>query len=312
MKVNIKNKKILFLGYGAVAKCVSTYFDNYFLYDINKIYIVDKCQLSFYGPFIDKVSKNNKIVLNVNVLTFEGLIKQTGLKEGDIVIDLTFFSSTYYFVHQSLLKGLNYINTSIEDDTDQLFGSSIDLQQKIISKIYSDYIKNNKVKSNVLTEFGQNPGLIQHYILYALNHLNKIHKNTTKDDYNINSLTKVIDNYKIGTIFVSEIDNLIKKKELKTESKENKNDETIYNTWSVAGLLGECFDKTEFACGKNNKYIKPIIPQNNIEENKMDIVKNNDYDVYFLKNIGMKTLINSVCPIIDDHDKIQLFLFYAE
>jgi homospermidine synthase len=302
MKVNIKNKKILFLGYGAVAKCVLNYFDNYFEYDINKMYVVDKCQLSFYGPFIDKINKNNKIVLNVNVLTFETLIKQTDLKEGDIIIDLTFFSSTYFFVHQSFVKGFNYINTSIEDDTDQLFGSSIDLQQKIINKIYTDHKKINKVRSNVLTEFGQNPGLIQHYVLFALNHLNKINKNTTKDDYNINTLTKVINDYKIGTIFVSEIDNLVKKKETTVE---NKKDDTIYNTWSVAGLLGESFDKTEFACGKKNKYIKPIVPEDSIEINKMNILKNNDYDVYFLKDIGMNTIVNSVCPIFNDDEKIS-------
>ncbi len=306
MKINIKNKKILFLGFGAVAKCTLNYFDKYFIYDINKIYVVDKCKISFYGPDIDKISKNNKIVLNVNVLTFESLIKQINLKEGDIIIDLTFFSSTYYFIHQSLIRGFNYINTSIEDDADQLFGSSIDFQQKVIEKIYSDYKKNNKPKSNILTEFGQNPGLIQHYILYSLNHLNKINKNTTKDDYNINVLIKVIDNYKIGTIFVSEIDNMIKRK----ETSENKKDNTIYNTWSVAGLLGEGFDKTELVCGKNNKYIKPIIPENYIDYNKMNYIKNNDYNVYFLNDIGIKTYVNSVCPIIDDNEKI-LFKKYS-
>jgi len=302
MKLNIKNKKVLFLGYGAVAKCVLSYFDNYFNYDIEKIYIVDKCKLSFYGPIIDKINKNNKIVLNVNVLTFENLIKKIGLKKGDIIIDLTFFSSTYYFIYQSLHNGFNYINTSIEDDADPLNGTSIDIQQKKIDIIYSEYLKNNKIKSNILTEFGQNPGLIQHYILYALNNLNKIHKNTTKDDYNINILSKVIDNYKIGTIFVSEIDNMYKKKESKNI--QNKKDNIIYNTWSVAGLLGEGFDKTELTCGKNNKYIKPIIPEKDIDRSKMNLVKNNDYDVYFLKAIGINTIINSVCPILDDNEKI--------
>jgi len=300
MKLNIKNKKILFLGYGAVAKCVLNYLDTYFTYDINKIFVVDKCKLAFYGPLIDKINKNNKIVLKVDILTFENLIKQINLQEGDIIIDLTFFSNTYYFVQQSLLKGFNYINTSIEDDTDQLFGSSIDLQQKTIANIYANFTKYNKIKSNVLTEFGQNPGLIQHYILYALNHLNKLKNNTTKDDYSISTLNKVIDNYKIGTIFVSEIDNILKKNDSKIHAKDN----TVYNTWSVAGLLGEGYDKTEFASGKNNKYIKPFIPNNIIDINKMKIIANNDYDVYFLNEIGMNTYINSVCPIINDDNKI--------
>jgi homospermidine synthase len=157
------------------------------------------------------------------------------------------------------------------------------------------------VKCNILTEFGQNPGLIQHYILYALNNLNKIYNNNIKDDYKISTLLKVIDNYKIGTIFVSEIDNMLKKKENKAE---NKKDQTIYNTWSVAGLLAEGFDKTEYVCGKNNKYIKPNVPLSNMDIEKMKIVKNNDYNVFFLKNIGMDCNINSICPILNDNDKI--------
>ena len=38
-KVNIFNKKILFLGYGALAKCIWNYFNYYFIYNIDNIYI---------------------------------------------------------------------------------------------------------------------------------------------------------------------------------------------------------------------------------------------------------------------------------
>ena len=54
-----------------------------------------------------------------------------------------------------------------------MLGTSIDFQQKKIINIFKDFSNNNKINSNILLEFGQNPGLIQHYVLYSLNLLNK-------------------------------------------------------------------------------------------------------------------------------------------
>ena len=41
-KINLKSIKILFLGYGAVAKCVLNYFKYYFDFDLSRVYIIDK------------------------------------------------------------------------------------------------------------------------------------------------------------------------------------------------------------------------------------------------------------------------------
>ena len=232
------------------------------------------------------------------------MIKKIGLKEGDVIIDLTFCSNTYYFIHICFLEGLNYINTSIEDNNDVLIGTSIDLQQKIIKNIYDDCKKKTHIRSNILTEFGQNPGMFQHYVLYSLNEMNKINHNTDKDDYKKETLIKVIDDYKIGTIFCSEIDNMVKYK----DTPMRKNDDKIYNTWSVGGMLSEALDKTELAYGLQNKYIKPIIPKNMIDKKKMELLpryKNQQYDVLFLKKIGMKNKLNSICPILDNNGKIK-------
>ena len=168
-KIDIYNKKILFLGYGGVAKCTWNYFEHYFRCDPNKVYIVDKCATAIYGPNLNKIKKKNIIIENINSNNFDDLIKKIGLKEGDVIIDLTFCSNTYYFIHICFLEGLNYINTSIEDNNDVLIGTSIDLQQKIIKNIYDDCKKKTHIRSNILTEFGQNPGMFQHYVLYSLN-----------------------------------------------------------------------------------------------------------------------------------------------
>jgi homospermidine synthase len=305
-KINIQNKKILFLGFGGVAKCVLNYLHYYFKVDYKKIYIIDKCKMAIYGPNLSKILNKNIINMNVTSYTFNNLLKLVELNEGDVIIDLTFSSNTYYFIKACLEEGINYINTSIEDDNDDFNGTSIDLQQKIVRKIFDDYKKDGVVKSNILTEFGQNPGIFQHYMLFALNEMNKLLKGTNKDDYRKKTMIKVIDDYKIGTIFCSEIDNLIKYKD--TPMKTDK----IYNTWSVNGMVAEAFDKTELSIGLENKYIKPIIPKSNIDFKKMDMLpkyKDQKYEVIFLNTSGMKNKLNSICPILDKDGKIKFVNF---
>jgi len=297
--------KILFVGFGGVAKCVLHYLDYYITCDYSKIHIVDKCDESIYGPDIKKLKKSNMINnFRVTSYNFENLLNKFGMGKGDLVIDLSWHSSTYFFVSYCLSNGIHYVNTSIEDDADNFKGTSIDLQQKIVNKIFNEYKQNGKIKSNVLLEFGQNPGLYQHYILYALNQMNKLNKKqkNVKDDFSKETLTKVIDDYQIGTIFCSEIDNMIKYNE--PVLKENK----IYNTWSVYGFLNESFDNAELSVGSKNNYVKPFIPEKYIDRTRMKFLTKTEkqgYDVLFLKSIGIKSTFNSICPVIRNDDKIE-------
>jgi homospermidine synthase len=295
-KVDISKNKILFMGYGAVAKCVWYYFDDFFEYDIQKVYVIDKCTKALYGPKLNKIPKKNITIKQMNSYTFDDYVDSIQLDVGDVIIDLTFCSDTYYFIRQCLKRGINYINTSIEDSNDDLFGTSIDLQQQLVDQMYVDFKKKNKVQSNILIEFGQNPGLIQHYILYALNELNKRFNKNKKDDYDIKSLIKAIDNYKIGTILMSEIDNMRSEHEFKYKK------DMIYNTWCVSGLLAEGVDKAELVYGNENKYIKPNIPLKLIDYKKTQILRskstyNDKYTTFFLNPMGINCLLNSICPV---------------
>ena len=303
-KVNIYNNKILFLGYGAVAKCVWNYFNYYFIYNINNIYIIDKCLETINGPKIDLINNDNIFIESVNIYNFDEIIKKIGFNNNDIIIDLTTNSSTYYFIKQCLTYGINYINTSIEDINDSLLGTSIDLQQHNLLKIFKIFSKNNEIRSNILTEFGQNPGIIQHYVLYALNYLNNKNNNTNINNYDIKELRKTIDVNKIGMILMSEIDNIVKKNK-NIELEKNK----IYNTWSVSGMISESIDKCELVCGKKNKYIKPIIDNNLIDIFKTKYLKNKDYRVIFLKEIGINCYLNSICPMLDNNGNIEYKTF---
>jgi len=305
----LKDKKILFLGFGGVAKCVLNYFKYYFQFNPKNVHIVDKCGVAIYGPNIKTLPKKNIHILNVNSSNFDQLIKDLKFKEGDIVIDLTFCSNTYYFVYICLKEGLNYINTSIEDNNDIFLGTSIDLQQKIIRKIYEDFKNEHRVRSNILIEFGQNPGMFQHYVLYAMNEMNKLYYDTNKDDFRRETLQRVITDWKIGTIFCSEIDNMVKFNDT------NMPTDKIYNTWSVGGMISEGLDKTELAVGISNKYIKPVIPKIMLDKKKMALLpkyKNQPYEVIFLNDIAMKNSLNTICPVINRHGKIEFENFHGK
>jgi homospermidine synthase len=308
-KIDISNKKILFLGYGGVAKCTLNYMNNYFDVNDENIYLVDKSVDAIYGPNLEKINKKNIINLRINSSNFNKLVNDIQLSENDIIIDLTFCSDTYYFVKQSLLLGFNYINTSIEDENDMSNGTSIDLQQKIIRDIYQTYLENNEIKSNILIEFGQNPGLIQHYILNGLNEMNKIYNNNDEDNFSQEAMIDVVKKYNVGTIFCSEIDNMILKDE---EDYNNSKGDVIYNTWSVGGMICETKDYTELVHGLGNKNIKPIIPTKYINYSKMKYIpkyENQEYEVIFLHEIGHNNTLNTICPIIDDNDNIQYINF---
>jgi homospermidine synthase len=109
----------------------------------------------------------------------------------------------------------------------------------------------------------------------------------------------VIDEYKVGTILMSEVDCMKRVSDTKLD------DTKIYNTWSVTGFVAEASDKTELVCGKNNSFIQPIIPSNSLSKITMEVYPSlDDYKVLFLNEIGLYTSLNSICPLLNN-DKIE-------
>lgn len=291
--ISLKTKKVMFLGYGAVAKCVWNYFSSYFYVSIRNVYLVDKNRSSFYGP---KLKGVHKIKRTIGPHNFIGLLDELKFREGDIVIDLTFSSSTYFFIHTCITRGIHYMNTSIEDESDMFHAGSIDYQQQFVKKLIKDYKRENLLKSCVLTEFGQNPGLIQHYVLYALNQMYQMaypNASNKEHEYRRSVLTKLVDEYKIGTIFMSEIDKLRTTRPLKKH--------TLYNTWSVAGFVAEGLDCAEIVHGPKNPYVKPTIRSKHIHKGLMKLYKPfqcNGKEVIFLKENGRNSTLPTIAPVL--------------
>jgi len=298
MTLDVKNKKIVFLGYGAVAKCVWDYFEKYFSFNRKRVVLIDKSKDVFTGPNLKGIKK---IVMNVDSTNFEDLIKLLQLKKHDIIIDLTTSTVTYYFIKMCLIHNFHYINTSIEDENDAMLGTSIDCQQHMIASIAVEF---PHPKCTILTECGQNPGLIQHYILHALdkmNEMNPVPDSKKLSKYCPEKMQSIIRAYKVGSILMSEIDNMVTTQPLL--------DGIIYNTWSVAGYIFEAKDKTELVHGKSNDFIHPNLPDDKMSNVTMKVYNKmrgkSDYDVIFLKENGLHTTLNSICPVLTEKGEIE-------
>ena len=132
--------------------------------------------------------------------------------------------------------------------------------------------------------------------------MDKIKNN--KSNFKKQTMRKVIDEYKVGTILMSEVDCM------KRVSETILDPTKIYNTWSVTGFVAEASDKTELVCGKDNFFIQPIIPIEKISKITMEIYPSlDDYKVIFLNEIGLYTSLNSICPVLNN-DKIEFINYF--
>ena len=288
--MQVISSKVIFLGYGAVAKCVWAYFNQFFSIDSSLVYLVDKDPNTFRGA----LHGAHIVVRHIDAQSIHTLCKELELAEGDIIIDLTFCSATYAFIEASLNYGLMYINTSIEDQSDIFLGRSIAYQQQHVKNMCSEFAKKKGIKRSILTECGQNPGMIQHYVFYALHELNAMRDPYTRGDYSRQALCKAIDDNCIGTILMSEIDGLKTTRTLEPHR--------LYNTWSVAGFVCEALDATEVVRGTINPYCQPSIPDalRHPVFTKLFKPYQSDTDVVFLNEIGLHMYMPSICPTIHD------------
>lgn len=291
--IHLMDRKVMFLGYGAVAKCTLHYLSSYFTIPSKSIYLVDTNPDTFYGPNLENV---HITIGHVTSESFEPLLDRLQFGTNDIIIDLTFNSSTYFFIKTCLSRSIHYINTSIEDKNDEFNGESIDFQQQKVESIVEDFKKSQAMNCCILTEFGQNPGLIQHYVLYALTQLYQRAHPENQCPPSRDELIAMIDTYQIGSILMSERD------QLTTSRYMNKN--IIYNTWSVAGFVSEAYDHTELVQGYSNEYIKPIFDVHHIHPltEQYKIHEKHGKHVFFLHQMGKQAQLPSVAPILQIGD----------
>jgi homospermidine synthase len=259
-KLNIKDKKIIFLGCGAIAKCCLYYLSYFFIFDYKKVIMIDKLQKEKDFPVINYYLRKKSLFLLKEITedNYLEIFDSLKLKEKDIIIDLTTKTPTLCFFKYCRLNNLFYINTSSEQCL--LKGINSMAVQHIN---YYDIVRKTNQCNNVTTiiEYGMNPGLISSFVLkgiddIALYFINKNNKNNSID----NDLTELYklknkERYsllarklKIKVIHCSEIDTQIITSNTILKDK-------FYNTWSCVGLIDEAYDGIEIAIGTHEKEI---------------------------------------------------------
>ena len=305
-ELNLYNKKILLLGFGAVQKCILYYLEHFFNYNINNVFIVDKNYDTIY-KYIHILKPNfvlnNIYVIDIDSLNFISFLNTIKFSSGDIIIDLTTNSNTYFFIKTCIDYNYYYVNTSIEDHSDKLSGTSIYLQHQIVR----DLFKNKRCKSNILVEMGQNSGFINFLFLYSLNYLYHLHHGLIVetenfiefDSYDKQNILDAIDIFKVGTMLSSEIDGI-------KLNEPNFDGSIFYNSWSVEGFVSEAFDKCELIYGTQNNYCTPHINNSLIDVLKTKYVNNHDeYKTLFLNELSINCVMNSICPIPKHNNEFE-------
>ena len=169
-KINIKDKKIIFLGCGSIAKCCLYYLTYFFIFDYKNIIIIDKLEREKDYPVVKYYLRKKSIFL-VKEVTEENYVEffnSLQLKEKDIIIDLTTETDTLCFFKYCRLNNLFYINTASE----QYFLKPIN-SIAIQHYNYDDIVRKTNHCNNVTTliEYGMNPGLISSFVLKGIDDL---------------------------------------------------------------------------------------------------------------------------------------------
>lgn len=264
-------QKIVFFGCGAVAKCCIHYFESFFEFNYDQITIVEKEKKNFTFPTVKTaVSKGAKVLhhnIRARTLThlFDNILK---LQKYDLVIDLTTNTSTYRIFKECRLRGLLYINTSIEDEKGLKYNNKCAADNSILLQHINlqNIVDKTPDTDNVTTiiEFGMNPGLISVFVKQGLVNLARMVLKQKNDDvlqkhYRERNHKKLAEHLKVRAIHCSEIDTQVPKKLPKNK---------FVNTWSCVGLITEGVEPAEIQIGTHEtvlpfkkNMVDELIPQ---------------------------------------------------
>ena len=270
-------QKVVFFGCGAVAKCCVYYLNHFIKCNPSQVTIIDKDKSTQDFPTVKQSIKRGVrfIHLTIDRNNLEDLIDNTlKLSKYDLIIDLSTNTSTYTILKECRIRGILYINTSIEDDDDALnsdnvcpANSGIFLQHLNLQSIAEKTRDYGNVTS--LIEFGMNPGLISVFVKSGIMKLTKdvikyrkqrgipVNKNMIKyhKEQDHRKLAEMLD---IQVIHCSEIDTQLPKKP----------SDKFINTWSCVGLITEGVEPAEIQVGTHENRlpfakssVKQILPQ---------------------------------------------------
>ena len=288
-KIDIMDKKIIFLGVGGIGKCISYYLSKFYKYNINNLYLIDKDNEQSKFPTIKKLCDKGANFINYEITNsnYKSFFSKMIDNNNIIIFDCTTRTPCITWIKFLSKYDIYYINTSIECSLDEhipnnIYKNSISYQHKQLEKI--------KYNGKFLIEYGMNPGIITSLCYKALDDISK-YLNIPIINNNYSNFAEKIN---IQTIHCSEIDTQFAKKIDKTK---------FNNTWSVVALLDELNSDSELYVG-NNSNKSELLNKFKFKKNKLFIKKYIDNnDILFINDTANNNLDYSICYTgnIDDN-----------
>ena len=304
IKLN-SDQKVIIMGCGGVGKCVLWYLDKLFKLKYSQVYVIDKDSKSKDFPAVEECIKKGAHFVHMKI-EYKNIArifdKVIGVKENDIVIDVTTRTATIKIFTECRKRQLFYFNTDTytESDNEKL---CTDLRKCLIdSSIYFMQMnmrdaelktRRHGNKTNVV-ECGMNPGLISIFVKQGILDIARWVLKEQKEkggSKNVDKeLQKLVTRRAYSELCQKLMIRVIHCSELDTQKSENEREllkkVTLANTWSCLGFIDEGCEPCEIVLGTHEN----VIPVK--EENLTQIVK----QVAVLTKEGRKIKFKSYVP----------------
>lgn len=309
------NGKVLFIGFGAVARCTLPVLVNHLDIPLNRITVLDiEDKSKELATFIQKgltffsmkISKDNIVS-----------ILDQYLAKGDLLIDLAYEIDTLTFLVWCHEHGVLYINASVEEwepyGKFRTYEETLHYRHMRIREVTNKWIDpatKQKAGPTAVMDHGANPGLISHFVKQALVDIaNRSLKDGKFTPEQAEEITELLEKTKIKRESQRSFAKLAMKLGVKVIHCSERDTQTtdrprpigeFVNTWSVEGFYEEGIAPAEMGWGTHEKWmpanaiIPPEGPKNQI----------------FLAQCGMNTWVRSFVP--PNHHIIGMIIRHGE
>jgi homospermidine synthase len=167
------NGKILFIGFGAVARCTLPMILSHLNVPLARITIIDfEDKSSELAPYIEKGLTFS--VVKINPENIFGILEHY-LQRGDLLIDLAWEIDTLTFLKWCNQNGILYINASVEEwdpygkynaYEETLYYRHMRIRETTAH--WLDPVTHERIGPTAVLDHGANPGLISHFVKQAI------------------------------------------------------------------------------------------------------------------------------------------------
>jgi homospermidine synthase len=274
-------RKIIIMGVGGVGKCVAWYLPKFFKLNYSQVYLIDKDAETKDFPAVQECIKKGAHFVHMKI-EYKNIArifdKVVGVKEGDVVIDVTTRTATVKLFTECRKRQLFYFNTDTytESDNEKL---CTDLNKCLIdSSIYfmqinmRDAALKTRRHGNItnILECGMNPGLISVFVKQGIMDIARwVLKKQAEGAGEGAGSKKRVDKELAGFVRKRAYSDICKKlmirtihcSELDTQRSDHEAEllkkKTLVNTWSCLGFIDEGCEPCEMALG-THETVMPV------------------------------------------------------